>query len=313
MLSDAVLKRWFPLVVVALLAGAARLQASGFASLVSAALLIDQVAVRPAPSQRPPPPEEPDEHATSAAPILARNPFDAITGALDTPAVQIAAMQPSDALPDTDPYDDPACDTGQVVLIVESDDPSWSFAAIAAPGARAQLRRRGDEVGGRTLSAIARDRVWLGAVGARCQLRLGIRPPKPSPPPRGPAGKPSSSGLPPDIAARIQKISETELNIDRSAVDAILEKQAELMRGARVIPVKEGNKVAGFRLLRIAGGSLLGALGLKNGDQIRTINGVELGDPQKALEGYTRLRSADHLALALVRGGKQLTINLHIR
>ncbi|MFS8065653.1 MAG: hypothetical protein ACMG6S_04695, partial [Byssovorax sp.] len=61
------------------------------------------------------------------------------------------------------------------------------------------------------------------------------------------------------------------------------------------------------------GDSLLGTLGLKTGDQVKAINGFELSDPQKALEAYSRLRSADNLSLTIQRAGKDATIDFHIR
>lgn len=311
---DVAIKRWFPVVLCALIATSAYLQASGISSLLG------EVALDGAPAMPPrlPPRSsivEPSEHATSAARILARNPFDSVTGALDAAPLQLAPPPPVASADDGPSDDDPTCDSAHVRLIVAADDPAWSFASIMGQKGQPQLRRLGDEVDGRTVQAITWDRVWLVGGGPRCQIQLGARvQPAKAPPPAPPkAGKRSPAALPPEIAAKIQKVNDHEFNVDRSALDAILEKQAELMRTIRLSPVKEGNKVTGYRLSRVAGDSLLGTLGLRAGDQLKSINGFDLTDPQKALEAYSRLRSADNLALAIQRGGKDSTIDIHFR
>ena len=54
-------------------------------------------------------------------------------------------------------------------------------------------------------------------------------------------------------------------------------------------------------------------LGLESGDSLRSINGFSLTDPQKALEAYARLRTADHLSVAIERGGQLMTVDFIIR
>jgi general secretion pathway protein C len=311
---DILFRSSFPALICVLIATAAYFQASGFASLLTETLL----TAAPEGAPRPPiplPASDPDEHATSAAPILARNPFNSIQGALDVPELRLhaAALAP---VANNDPSKDPACDSARVLLIIASDDPAWSFAAIAAAGQRTLLRRQGDEVAGRTVHAIAWDRVWLTVGGTRCQLRIGDRPKvaKPAALPAQPTVvKPNRSALPKELAAKIQKISEREFTLDRTALETILDQQAELMRSTRIYPTKQEGRVTGFRLQRVASDSLLGTLGLRNGDQIRSINGFELTDPQRALEAYARLRVVDHLSVAIQRGGKDMIIDFHIR
>jgi general secretion pathway protein C len=128
------------------------------------------------------------------------------------------------------------------------------------------------------------------------------------------AGEPRhGSRLPSEIANKIHKISDTQYDIERSVVDAILENQAMLMRSARVVPEKEGDKVVGIRLFGIRNDSLLGTLGVENGDRLSSVNGYDMSDPQKALEAYTRLRTADHLTLSLNRHGSPMNLDYNIK
>jgi len=321
---DAILKRYFPAIICLLIASAAYFQASGMGELVAGSVLLD-------PSSMPPPPAAPksglphsasgQDRSANAAPILGRNPFDSITGPLDGKPVELPSASESPAPDSSDPYSDPACDVGKVLLITQSEDPDWSFAAIAGSDGKAQLRRRGDDVAGHQVYWIGWDRVWLMSGSSRCQMQVhGAEAPKkvasaaPSSSPDAPKpAKGKGKAVPKDIADKIHKVSETQFDVERSVVDQILENQAELMRSARIVPEKEGDKVVGIRLFGVRPESLLGTLGLENGDRLQAINGFEMSDPQKALEAYARLRSADKLQVSVNRRGKPMTIDFNIK
>ncbi|XXY44558.1 type II secretion system protein GspC [Sorangium sp. So ce269] len=324
---DAILKRYFPWVLGVLIALAAYFQASGMGQLVASSVAVD--------APPPPPPSPPSraggfgssantDHATSAGAILSRNPFDSVTGPLDGKPVELPNVQQE--MNNKDPYADPSCDGARVLLITQADDPAWSFAAMAGSDGKAILRRQGDEISGQTVYYVGWDRVWLTSGSSRCQAIVGgqnagarasaAATPAPAPPATTSTSKAPARGgkkVPPEIASKIQRVSETEFNVERSAVDQILENQGELMRSARIVPEKEGDKVVGIRLFGIRPDSLLGTLGLENGDRLSSINGFEMSDPQKALEAYARLRTADRLTVSVNRKGKPMNIDFNIK
>jgi general secretion pathway protein C len=76
--------------------------------------------------------------------------------------------------------------------------------------------------------------------------------------------------------------------------------------------LKDG-KPNGFKLYAIRPGSIFARLGLQNADLIKTINGLEISTPDKALEAYARLRNSPELSLALERHGQDVTLNVQIR
>lgn len=322
---DANLKRYFPAVVCLLIAVAAYFQASGIGELVASSVALDPSAVptaQPAPRPVTTSAAAREEHSTSAAPIIARNPFDSVTGPLDGRTVDLSEAAAPPPPMNTDPYSDPQCSGAKVLLITQSEDPEWSFAAIAGSDGKAVLRRLGDDVSGQQVHFIGWDRVWLmTGQSNRCQLIVGDKAPIPKAAPAAaaasaaPAATSSRKGkaVPPEIASKIHKVSETEFNVERGVVDTILENQAELMRSARIVPEKEGDKIVGIRLFGIRPESLLGTLGIENGDRLQSINGFEMSDPQKALEAYARLRSAERLTVTLNRRGKPMNIDFNIK
>ncbi len=254
--------------------------------------------------------------STSADAILSRNPFDHVTGTLNAPPPSEA--QPAAALDTSDPMNAPRCDGVKVLVITASSDPDWSFAAMTSGSEpKSQLRRRGGEIGGKTVHFIGWDRVWLQTGSTLCQVGLwapGPEAPKAVVAP--PVAAPVSGGPPgvdPAIAKGIVRVSATEFNVDRGVVDKILENQADLMRQARIVPEQENGKVVGIRLFGVRQDTLLGTLGMENGDRLQQINGFDIASPEKALEAYARLRTADKLNISLNRRGQQMNLDYNIK
>ncbi len=324
---DTILKRYFPLIILGLIAIAAYFQAAGVSRWVGGRFAVDAPTLVAVPSasssshSAAPASSLAELHSRSGEAILGRNPFDSVTG----PLVKPVASGDADggAAPPVDfsnPYTAADCtDNAQVLIITASDDPAWSMAVLGSTGpqSKSAMRRAGDSVGAKRVWFIAWDRVWLQGDGELCQIRM-FKPPAPPPtataeasasskPPSGP------SSLPSDIASKIQRVSATEFNVDRSVVDKILENQAELMRSARIVPEQENGKVVGIRLFGIRPDTLLGTLGMENGDRLESINGFNMASPEKALEAYARLRTANHLTVAMNRKGKPTNLDFNIK
>lgn len=329
MAFDALFKKYFSLVVLGLVALVAYFQASGTMALVGASLTepaASTEAVAAAPKPRAPP-----RARRTAEPLIKRNPFDSVTGPLDAkPPPPIAVPDPEPRV--TDPLRSPVCSDVKVQIVTESDDPEWSFAALQGNGdAMPQLRRVGDNVGNRQVAYIgfnpmeASPAVWLTAGSELCQALLFAKQPEVSAQPAAaaPAGEPAAPAqtpppkgakpVPDDIKNKIQKVSDNEFNVDRSVVDRILADQAELMRSARIVPEKKDGKVVGIRLFGIRQDTLLGTLGLQNGDRLETINGFDMASPEKALEAYARLRTANNLNVKINRRGQSQSIDYRIK
>jgi general secretion pathway protein C len=320
---DQILKRHFWAVIVVLVAMAAFLDAQGIMHIVGASLGADEatLAVPPLMARLPAAPASATPHATSAEPILSRNPFDSVTGPLNlAPPPALTDSTPPPPPEPTDPYSAPVCDGVQVLIIAASPDPDWSFAALETPEEKGKsfLRRRGGDIGGKTVKYIGWDRVWLTSASQLCQAQM-FKPPTPPgasaapapPPPPPSAGGASAVGD--DIKNGIQKIGANEYNIDRGVVDKILENQAELMRQARIVPEQENGKVVGIRLFGVRPDTLLGTLGMENGDRLEKINGFDMASPEKALEAYARLRTADHLTVSVNRRGQPMNLDFNIK
>jgi general secretion pathway protein C len=85
------------------------------------------------------------------------------------------------------------------------------------------------------------------------------------------------------------------------------------MKTARIVPEQKDGKTVGIRLLNIRPDTLLGKLGLQNGDVLRTINGFDMTSPEKALEAYAKLRTAPEITIGVNRGDKPTNIVFNIK
>jgi len=177
------------------------------------------------------------------------------------------------------------------------------------------LRRRGGEIGGKTVKFVGWDRVWMTSGSQLCQVQMfkPPAPPAPSAAPSASAGPPSPNAVSDDIKNGIKKVGPNEFNVDRTVVDKILENQADLMRQARIVPEQENGKTVGIRMFGIKPDTLLGTLGMQNGDRLEKINGFEMASPETALEAYARLRTADHLTVSLNRNGQPTNLDFNIK
>lgn len=326
---DALFKKHFLLVVLGLVALVAYFQASGTMALLGAALT--------APSAQPPttaalPVAARALQHRSAEALIKRNPFDSETGPLDrVPVPVVSGPEPEPQV--NDPLRAPVCTDVKVQIVTESDDPEWSFAALQGSGdTHPVLKRVGDSVSSKQVAYIgfnpmeASPAVWLIEGAELCQaLLFAVQPevkaaPEASatqqPPESDTAPVPPGRGatpVPAEIKDKIKKVSDSEFHVDRAVVDKILADQAELMRSARIVPEKKDGKVVGIRLFGIRPDTLLGTLGFQNGDRLETINGFNMASPEKALEAYARLRTANNLNVKINRRGQSQSIDYRIK
>lgn len=316
---DQLLKKNFWIVILPLVGVAALLNAQAVTQLVGISLGPDEKALAtPPPVAKIAPMSNASARSTSAEKILDRNPFDHVTGSLKPPPVDDSVAAPAGPMDTSDPWNAPKCDGVKVLIIAASGDPEWSFAAFGGgTEGKSYMRRRGGDVNGKQVHFVGWDRVWLQNGSALCQATLFDKAEvkAAAPPPPAASGTPATGGktLDPSIAKGIQKVSPNEFNIDRAVVDKILENQADLMRQARIVPEQENGRVVGIRMFGVKSDSLLGTLGMENGDRLQTINGFEMASPEKALEAYARLRTADKLTISLNRRGQNMNIDYNIK
>lgn len=104
----------------------------------------------------------------------------------------------------------------------------------------------------------------------------------------------------------------TELELPRAEVDVALEQLEALSREVRVVPALESGVMTGFRLLKVKPGFFT-RVGLCEGDLVRTVNGLSLTSPERALELYSSLREAKTVKVELTRAGQPVMLVVRLR
>jgi len=299
--------------------------AQGTTRVLAAELLTPDAAAAKPPGERFTPTLPPFLRDRDPATILQRNIFDSARGDLTAePLPEIPLGEDGQPVDDWDPNRPPPKCTGELRLVgsvVSPVAPDWSFAAIAGSSdGKTMLYREGSDVDGSRVLAVHSSSVVMSASTGVCQLLMfeeeeaaGPRAPIARKSAAAKRGNDRNAGLSDqELTDGIEKISDTRFNIQRGLVDKVLANQGSLMKSARVIPHEENGRVVGVKLYGIRRNSLLGRLGVRNGDMLRTINGFDMTSPDTALEAYSRLRSADKLTLAIKRQNKETTIDYNI-
>jgi hypothetical protein len=150
----------------------------------------------------------------------------------------------------------------------------------------------------------------LDELGISLHDETVLRVDSPPAPPTPPSPPPISDA---ELERGIQCATPGHCVISRNLLDRLLADTTTLATAARIVPSFHDGKAEGFKLYAMRPGSLWSRLGFENGDTVQTINGMDMTSPEKALEIYTKLRSATELAVRIVRRGQPLTLQFEIR
>lgn len=263
--------------------------------------------------------------------LYANNPFDWRVN-LNPPPVTSSdesTLPPADVA-NVNPLLAEVCSSVSVSIVTEAMDPLESLTVLQGPNDQAPTQRRvGDHIGEYEVAYIgfnhtkASPAVWLTSSTGLCQTLLfnpePVEPPTPSAndvseSTTKPNTKPSKAALAPEIARGISKLSDTHVAVERSVVDQVLANPSVFMGSARIVPGKSGTGSSSeIRLFGVRDDTLLGALNLKNGDVVTSVNGFNLSSPEQALSAYARLRTAENLSVEVTRQGKPITLQVSIK
>jgi type II secretory pathway component PulC len=115
-----------------------------------------------------------------------------------------------------------------------------------------------------------------------------------------------------ELDAAITKVNDAQYAAKRGFVDKLLADPDQLRELARAELHEEAGRAVGVKLYGIRRLSVLGKLGIQNGDLIHSINGMSLADIDSALEAFAQLRSASNLKVAITRRGQAMSLSIRI-
>jgi general secretion pathway protein C len=159
----------------------------------------------------------------------------------------------------------------------------------------------GDDVTrGTTLQAIFPDRVILARAGRLETLRLDKDAPARALAAVAPgAGKPAGS-LDADTTQMLSNIRQELLSDPSRAAEYI-----------RIQPASNGGQLRGYRIYPGRDRAAFNAVGLRPGDLVTQVNGIELNDANTALQMLGQLSQSSNVTVVVERGGQQQTVNVN--
>ena len=101
--------------------------------------------------------------------------------------------------------------------------------------------------------------------------------------------------------------------LDRREVEQALNDLPKLLSQARAAPVLANGAITGFRLDYIAPSSFYEKIGLRYGDILKQVNGVEIKDPGTMLSLFQQLRNEKSVKLDILRNNQRTTMMFDIR
>ncbi|MFQ5642665.1 MAG: type II secretion system protein GspC [Thiogranum sp.] len=85
---------------------------------------------------------------------------------------------------------------------------------------------------------------------------------------------------------------------------------ASLMNYVRATPERKNGKFIGFRLQPGKDPAPMKELGLRSGDVVTSINGVQIDSPAKGIKAMQALGEGDSVGVTLLRGGQEMSLSL---
>ncbi len=171
----------------------------------------------------------------------------------------------------------------------------------------------GDQMQQVTIAAIKRKRVEFLNSGILEYIEIppvALEPNKPSGLVAGwsSGAAPTGTTAPTQVSDSIVAVGEDRYIIDRREVESAFDNLNNLLREARVIPDKDG-----FKFVAIKRDSIYSKLGLRRGDILQRVNGVNIETPEKAFQVFQQLKNQSSITIDLIRGGVGKTIEYEIR
>lgn len=129
------------------------------------------------------------------------------------------------------------------------------------------------------------------------------------------AQEPPGAGAGPQTGKNLsQKTGENEWVINQKAILNALEDMSQVLSDARLTPVaSKSGAIDGFLVGEIKPSGIFDAIGLRNGDILKRVNGFEIVSPERAVQVLTALKGETKIDLDVIRGGQKLNFHYEIR
>lgn len=208
-----------------------------------------------------------------------------------------------------------------VASVVNEARPQLSLAVVRnASGAR--MLALGGRLDDLVLVTLRPDHAELrDAHGALCRLpvydpssRAGLKqarpasaPVRPQPAPAASQGdaKPRAMFTPDELQQGLRALGNDNYLMSRELLLRALKNPGGAAGGAHFRLVEREGRSVGMEVRAVREGSVLNRMGLRTGDVVRSVNGIDVSNPLGLLDVLRSAREADAMTLTIVQGGKE--------
>lgn len=110
----------------------------------------------------------------------------------------------------------------------------------------------------------------------------------------------------------VAKVADNKFAIEQKEIDNALANPELLYTEIRAVPNFENGKVSGMKVLSIKPGSIFSKLGIKRGDILQQINGLDL-DVKQGFQIFSQLKDQKNFNMNVQRDGVKTTLEYEIR
>ncbi len=110
-----------------------------------------------------------------------------------------------------------------------------------------------------------------------------------------------------------KQVGEREYVLDGRTVREALKNPEQILTDARLLPNIINGRQEGFAISEVVPDGLYNSLGLKNGDVLLKINGLEISNPEVAMQAMSALRGMNRVNLDVIRNGKNMSMSYRIK
>lgn len=114
-------------------------------------------------------------------------------------------------------------------------------------------------------------------------------------------------------ASFAKQIGEREYILDSRRIQKALENPDQILTHARLLPNIKDGRQEGFSVSEVVPGGIYQSLGLRNGDILLRINGLEISNPEVAIQAMSALKGMSNIDLDVIRSGQKISMNYRIR
>ncbi len=160
------------------------------------------------------------------------------------------------------------------------------------------------------LIAISRNKVYLERNGKQEVLEV-YEGPEVRTGERAEGRRPQRGSIP--TGAGIKRLSANRYRIPQEDLRNAFENMNHLLTQVRMVPNFNNGEPDGFKLLSVKSGSLIHRSGLRDGDIIKRVNGIEIDSPEKAFEVYEQIKNEPTITVEIERRGGKKTFTYEVR